>query len=395
MDMQQRNGYFVISDISGYTAFMVGTELEHAHHILQELLNAILDSIQPPLLISNYQGDAILSYAPDDAVLHGQTLHEMVDAIYINFIKARERMRLNTICTCRACSNIPALDLKLFIHYGAYITYMMRGKEELSGPDVILAHRIMKNRVRENLGLQAYALYTDAALQSMNVPLLTESCQVYSDEYEHFGEVRGRAYDLSAMWESQRHEHRLVVPPEEAFFDESITVRATPAQVWDVINAPETKGKMRAAKISGINLTAGKMGAGTSYHCDHGATKSTHSIVCWEPFAAVSETITMPLQGVMMGSTLIEPINDYDTRVTYRLKVLPTDRAMTDRFYKTAHKLVTTIAAAQARGDLNRLRKLVEERRARGTIADRVFLGGEIDESLFARLAPSAAPTHS
>jgi hypothetical protein len=30
-------------------------------------------------------------------------------------------MHHNTTCTCKACANIPNLDLKLFVHFGEYI----------------------------------------------------------------------------------------------------------------------------------------------------------------------------------------------------------------------------------------------------------------------------------
>jgi len=43
----------------------------------------------------------------------------------------------------------------------------MAGKEELSGPDVILAHRMMKNQVREETGISSYVLLTEAAAEAM------------------------------------------------------------------------------------------------------------------------------------------------------------------------------------------------------------------------------------
>ena len=58
-------GYFVISDISGYTQFLTQSELEHAKGILEALFKAIIARIEAPLAISNFQGDAILCYAPE------------------------------------------------------------------------------------------------------------------------------------------------------------------------------------------------------------------------------------------------------------------------------------------------------------------------------------------
>ena len=148
-------GYFVIADITGYTAFLTGSELEHAQDILKSLFNSLLDNIKAPLLISNFQGDAILSYAVEGSFINGQVLLEIIENIYCAFAQKLEMMHQNTTCTCKACANIPKLDLKLFVHFGEYLIQDMRGKAELSGPDVIIAHRMMKNDVKEKTGLKA------------------------------------------------------------------------------------------------------------------------------------------------------------------------------------------------------------------------------------------------
>ena len=44
------------------------------------------------------------------------------------------------------------------------------GREELLGPDVNVAHRLLKNHVRDLLGTRPYALLTDVALQALEVP---------------------------------------------------------------------------------------------------------------------------------------------------------------------------------------------------------------------------------
>jgi hypothetical protein len=156
-------GYFVIADITGYTLFLTGSELDHAQDILKSLFDTLLDNIRPPLLISNFQGDAILTYAPAEGFLLGQTLIDAVENLYCAFAHRLELMQHNTTCTCRACANMGGLDLKIFVHYGEYALQDLRGKTELSGPDVIIAHRMMKNEVKEKTGYQAYALFTKKA----------------------------------------------------------------------------------------------------------------------------------------------------------------------------------------------------------------------------------------
>ena len=46
MDTKTQHGYLLIADISGYTSFVAGTELEHAHEILTELLELLVTRLR-------------------------------------------------------------------------------------------------------------------------------------------------------------------------------------------------------------------------------------------------------------------------------------------------------------------------------------------------------------
>jgi len=54
-------GYLVIADITGYTAFLSDSELEHAEDSLKDLLDLLIDQTKPPLVISRLEGDAVIS----------------------------------------------------------------------------------------------------------------------------------------------------------------------------------------------------------------------------------------------------------------------------------------------------------------------------------------------
>jgi hypothetical protein len=56
-----QQGYLWLADISGYTSFVAGTELEHSQDILSELLEVILTRIKPHLTIHKIEGDAVFS----------------------------------------------------------------------------------------------------------------------------------------------------------------------------------------------------------------------------------------------------------------------------------------------------------------------------------------------
>ena len=66
-EYQAREGYLLLADISGYTEFLTGTELEHAQAIIHELIKLVRGRLVPPLKFVKVEGDAVFCYA-DGAV---------------------------------------------------------------------------------------------------------------------------------------------------------------------------------------------------------------------------------------------------------------------------------------------------------------------------------------
>ena len=59
---RDNKGLLFIPDISGFTRFVNGTEIEHSRMIIQELLEGLINSNLMELEISEIEGDAILFY---------------------------------------------------------------------------------------------------------------------------------------------------------------------------------------------------------------------------------------------------------------------------------------------------------------------------------------------
>jgi hypothetical protein len=131
-----QHGYLLIADITGYTLFLTESELEHAHGILETIFNSLLDELKEPLTLSNFQGDAILVYVPEEDVPQGQILLEAIERLYCSFANTLAALQRNTACICNACRNINHLDLKFVVHYGTYLLHTLAGRQELQGPDV-------------------------------------------------------------------------------------------------------------------------------------------------------------------------------------------------------------------------------------------------------------------
>ena len=59
---------FVIADISGYTGFLSGVELEHAQDIIADVMDTMVRRLRPPFRLAKFEGDAAFFYAVADKV---------------------------------------------------------------------------------------------------------------------------------------------------------------------------------------------------------------------------------------------------------------------------------------------------------------------------------------
>src|SRR3974390_2009306 len=160
--------YFAIADISGYTNFLAGVELDHAQDIIADFMDTVVKGLRPPFRLAKFEGDAAFVYASADRV-DGSLLQDTIEQAYFAFRRRLRNIKEANGCTCRACSRMQILDVKFVVHHGAFVRQRMSGREELAGQDVILVHRLLKNDVVETVGLRAYALYTDACVRALAI----------------------------------------------------------------------------------------------------------------------------------------------------------------------------------------------------------------------------------
>jgi hypothetical protein len=278
-------GFLVIADITGYTAFLNESELEHAEDSLRDLLDLLVDQTKSPLVISRLEGDAVISYASETSFLQGQTLVEIIENTYVKFREARQRMRLNTSCDCNACQNIPNLDLKFFVHHGTYVLQKITNYTELVGSDVNVVHRLLKNRIKEETGVSAYAAYTQAAVDALGIHEVVKEMEVHTEEFPDAGELKLYVEDLEPAWLRESRRRRVFVDPDEALFVLETEIPAEPPLVWDYFMKPEYRAILTGAdSIEVENKKSGRLDEGSIYICAHGDQKILHAIVDWRPF---------------------------------------------------------------------------------------------------------------
>ena len=312
-----QQGYLVISDITGYTAFLSESELEHAEDSLRSLLNLLLEHTKPPLLLSRLEGDAVISYAHQGSFSQGQTLVEVIESTYVAFRQALERMVRNTTCACNACRNIPTLDLKFFVHFGTFMLQHLTSYTELVGSDVNLIHRLTKNTITEKTGFKAYTVYTQAAVDALEIGDLCGRMTPHSETYEHLGTVTTHVQDMHAVWESEREKVRVVVGPEEALSSVEEDFPLPPALLWDYFANPEYRALLHGAESQPVTgRRDGRIGTGTAYYCAHGESVTPETIVDWQPFEQVTSEMRSILPKVTALTTVrLDPI-DNGTKAT-------------------------------------------------------------------------------
>jgi hypothetical protein len=201
-------GPLLIADISGYTSFFQDVEAVHrddafadgatpaAYELMSTLLGGIVKRIVPPFELAKLEGDAVFVFATaDGAVPRGDAFLELIRATHAEFAAGRDEAAVLTTCTCGACTRAGKLDLKFVLHAGKYVLQDIAGSRELTGSEVVLAHRLLKNRASEAVGTGAYLLVTDAAVRALDVPI--ERATPMSETYEHYAPIDTFAIALS------------------------------------------------------------------------------------------------------------------------------------------------------------------------------------------------------
>lgn len=203
----KNNTLFFIPDISGFTRFVSNTEISHGQHIISELLEILIDANELELTLGEIEGDAILFYKtgslPDSNLVAKQA-----ESMFTRFHQHLKKYEGHRICECGACRGAGNLSLKIIAHTGYSDFINVKGQQKPYGPDVILAHRLLKNNIKS----KEYLLFSHrnmkddfSDLSVVNFPWL--DLKQGSTEYESIGKVDYYFSSLSDL-------HKSVPEPE-------------------------------------------------------------------------------------------------------------------------------------------------------------------------------------
>jgi uncharacterized protein DUF2652 len=192
VEPRERELVVILADISGYTRFMLEnqTAAVHGQLCITGLIETLLREVDIPLQLQEIEGDALFLYAahPGDETGWRDVLAQVrtkLPRFFRAFFEALVPAADATPCPCAICRNLKLLKLKLIVHVGSAVFHEIAGRPQISGSDVILAHRLLKN----SLPNREYLLMTEAAWREVGREMgadfeeRTESC-------EGFGSVR-------------------------------------------------------------------------------------------------------------------------------------------------------------------------------------------------------------
>jgi hypothetical protein len=201
------SGPLVLADMSGYTAFLQSVASAHANDafadgavpeaygILTRLLDGIVGNLVPPYTLSKLEGDAVFAFATDhDEVPRGGDVLVCFGGCYTDFRQRVASAKEIWPCWCDACANIELLDLKFVLHAGRFVMQEIAGQRELVGPEVVIAHRLLKTTAPELAGRSAFALVTGAAAEQLEIPL--DDCIQVVESHEHYAPIDAHVFAL-------------------------------------------------------------------------------------------------------------------------------------------------------------------------------------------------------
>jgi class 3 adenylate cyclase len=195
--MDPERTVLLIADISGYTEYMRShrMSLAHAEVNTARLLERVIDAAGDFDLIE-IEGDAAFLSREADS-LHGDAAVAATAQAAVGMHRAfhMERQHVATnLCPCDGCVQANNLKLKFVAHIGEVATQTIKQRRKLVGIDVILVHRLLKNRVQA----PEYVLFSEELYRTGEAALPSPVHEV-SQDLEGIGPVRAYFVEIEDL----------------------------------------------------------------------------------------------------------------------------------------------------------------------------------------------------
>lgn len=344
-------GTFVLADIGGYTSFLSDVGIEHAKEITSHLFNG-LHAVDPDhWKVGNVEGDCLFLYNDDPAST--DTAFDHVTAMYERFCEGIEEVVAGSTCTCGACDRSGDLSIKFVVHAGEFDTQEIVGRTELIGPEIVIAHRLLKNSVP----VREYALLTDPLRDAVDG--CGYDCLPAGDDYDDVGSVHYRYVDLTELRDDWRRRRVVFVEDEDADVFETVHVDAPPDLVWELILDTTQAVEVYPTLIELDTLVGTIDEVGSVHTCFHGDVgKMVHQVLGVDH---ERRRATHLISNVLMVGRMYQTYECADdghggTTASLRYSFEP-GVAMTD----DERALVVSVTRAHTEGDVAGVKRRAEE----------------------------------
>ncbi|WP_233702510.1 DUF2652 domain-containing protein [Hyunsoonleella flava] len=168
---------------------MSDTDIELSARVIPSLLNEIIYANEINLKVSEIEGDAVLFFRKGQL----PPFVDLIDQCKTFFSQFYNQLDVLTkkYSEEKGIDNIPKLGLKIILHYGENVESVQIGNRiKLMGEDVIIAHRLLKNDIKED----EYLLISEDLLNQYEDSTIERNFdwgefQDNEQVYKHIGEI--------------------------------------------------------------------------------------------------------------------------------------------------------------------------------------------------------------
>ena len=260
----------LLADLSGYTAYLAASEPERAPALAADLVETVVRQLRPTFRLEKLEGDAAFMVAPLDR-LTGPALLDAIDATTAAFRTRLRSLAQSTTCDCEACRRIPELGLKFVVHAGDVVTQRVAGRTELAGVAAIVAHRLLKAESPATLGLDRYALLTDACVHQLGMDPTALGLQPGMETFDYLGDVAVWLRDISPAFADD--ERDWTPPRRRPLLETELRVPLAPMTLWEELTSAENRAHVA--------------------FCAADRLAQVEEIVEWRPFASCARIVKL------------------------------------------------------------------------------------------------------
>lgn len=357
----QNTDYLIAVRITGYIPFIIQTEVEHAQAIVDDLLNAIIDWVQPPLAFQKSEGETLFIQASANSVYQPQTFLEMLDQLYATFALAQETMQHNISCTCQACQMVPMLGLKIAAHWGEFNQVIMHEQDDITGADAMWVRYMQESTKADDSTMTAYACLTKDLITRLHLDEMTANMPSQRWQTADLGQMDGVVYDLTPSWQAWRKSHHVMVTSETAVVHHQFVLPVPPSIAWDYMTDPAYRRHwLSASTVVASGRLNGRIGVGSTHVCHHGKMRFNQTIIDWQPFDYFTIETSIMLNGLQQQTITLKPIEGGDhTEVHWLAAAITGSDGETGSKWKLYNRFLLPMMRQRAQKGGQRMQQLV------------------------------------